>query len=329
MKPPGSTASFLKRLLGVDSLVGNELISDQMHRYKVLEKIGEGGMGSVYKAFDQNGKEVAIKITITDQGFMRFKLETAILKLLGQHANLPELFDWGLEKSAIKFCVMEYVEGETLDRVIRKQSDWFYQDPLLNTLDVGVGLLSALSHVHRKKVVHRDVKPHNIIINRMKRNSAGYKLVKLMDFGVAKMLEKGFLSFLHRSIRFDERTLTLPGQPIGTLGYAPREQLDNSPIDESADIFSVGVTMLEMVHGQTFFTCSVLSEYLKLLENFVFEPFQFPRESEYVVGRLNEILQKALAKDPHARYNRAEKMLRELQPLRDEIAKRRWAAARQ
>lgn len=314
-----SAANFIKRLLGADPLLGTEIVSDQMRRYRLTDKIGEGGMGAVYKATDEKGKEVAVKMTMLEQGITRFKLEIAILKLLGKHANIPELFDWGLEKAPVKFCVMEYVVGDSLDKIIRKQSDWFYQCPLWHTVEIAVGLLLALCHTHRKKVVHRDIKPHNIIINCQ---PDGKKTVKLMDFGVAKTLEKGFLSFLHRKISFDEKTLTMPGQPIGTLGYAPREQLDNSYIDESADMFACGLTLIELLRGEFFLVAGLLSEYLRQLENFQFEPIECPGESEYVVGRMNQILQKAVSKDPRDRYRRADKMLSDLLPLHRELAKK-------
>jgi serine/threonine-protein kinase len=317
-KSSNSTANFIKRLLGADPFLGTDIVSDQMRSYRLTEKIGEGGMGAIYKAVDSGGKEVAVKVTTLEQGIARFKLEIAVLKLLGQHPNIPELFDWGLEKAEVKFCVMEYVPGDSLDKIIRKQSEWFYEHPLWHTLDIAIGILSALSHAHRKKVLHRDIKPHNIIVARL---ADGKKIVKLMDFGVAKTLEKGFLSFLHRKIPFAEKTLTLPGQPIGTLGYAPREQLDNTYIDESADIFACGITLLELLRGDFLLVGGMLSEYLRQLENFQFEPVEFPGQSEYVVGRLNQILQKAVAKDPKSRYRRADTMLKELQPLHRQVAK--------
>ena len=284
------TGRFIRQLLSGDGLIGEEIVSDQKTPYVIISKIGEGGMGKIYKARSHDQKEVAIKITTVEQGMKRFQLETAVLKLLGGHPNLPQLFDWGLQNEQIKFCVMEYVEGWPMDTVVKKRPAWFYDKPLANTLEVALLLLQALSHVHRKKVVHRDIKPHNIIINKL---SDGSTRLKLMDFGVAKTLEKGFLSFLHKKMTFDERTLTLPGQPIGTLGYAPKEQIDNGPLSESADIFACGITLIEIARGGYFFLANTISSYLRTLDDFVFEPLDFPGESDYVAARFNEIIQKS------------------------------------
>jgi serine/threonine-protein kinase len=313
-----STGCFLRRLLSGDNLIGEKLESDQSKTYLILGKIGEGGMGRVYKAADQNGREVAIKITIVEQGMKRFQLEAAILKLLGKHPNIPELFDWGLEKAEIKFCVMEYVAGDPLDAIIKKKPGWFYERPLLHTIEMAVDILTALSHVHGKKVVHRDVKPHNIIVQR---SPDGKKSLKLMDFGVSKILERGFLSFLHRRMPFEEKTLTLPGQPIGTLGYAPREQIDGGYVSESADIFACAVTLYELAIGRALFSQPTISGYLREFEGFVFRPIEFENESQYVTARLNAILEKALNKEPDHRYPRAAKMLQDILPLKKELMK--------
>lgn len=310
-----STAKFLKRLLIKDPFIGRELISDQGITYKIMAKIGEGGMGSVYKALCPKGQEVAIKVATAEQAVSRFRLETVILKLLGNHENIPELIGWGLEQSKIKFCVMEFVSGISLGNIIRRRSEWFYANPLRHTINIGVQMLTALSHVHHYKIVHRDIKPHNVIL--VQKPDGTYN-IKLMDFGVAKILEKGFLGFLHRSISFDEKTLTLPGQPIGTLGYAAPEQIDNVRPMESADIFSLGISLFELVQGDFLLIATTISEYLRQLADFVFTPLEFSDEKPEVVNHFNAIIKKAIEKDPKNRYSRADRMLKDFLALQRE-----------
>lgn len=309
-------AQLVKNLFGM----GKEILSDQGKRYQLAGKIGEGGMGAVYKAVDAENREVAVKITNSDQGIQRFKLEIAILKLLGKHPNIPEIVDWGLEASEAKFCVMEYVPGESLHGLIKSQPRWFYATLLRHTLEVSFHLLKAVDHAHRKKVIHRDIKPSNIIVRQL---PDGKLDLKLMDFGVAKALEKGFLSFLHRNISFDEKDLTLPGEPIGTLGYAAPEQIDNAAPDETADIFSCGATIYEMLQGGFLFRGKSISKYLLELSSFTYQPVTLAAEEVEncmeIAERLNAVLSRALAVKPQQRYRRGEKMLREISSLREEF----------
>lgn len=314
-------AQFVKALFVRDPFLNTDVVSDHSKSYKIVDKIGEGGMGAVYRARDPEEREVAVKIASSDRGIKRFKLETAVLKLLGQHPNIPGLIDWGLEISEIKFCVMEYVKGESLDKIIKNQTTWFYQDIIFYTLEIATQLLTALQHVHNKKIIHRDVKPQNIIVMKNEERLT----LKLMDFGVCKALEKGFLSFLHRTLSFDEKALTLPGEPIGTLGYAPREQLDNSNPGESVDIFACGITIYEILYGGFLFRSTTLSKYLEELATFEYKPIELdPNEtgcSQHILDMLNNILQKSLALNPKCRYSRASKMLKEILGVKKELDK--------
>jgi len=259
--------------------------------------LGRGGMGLVYRAFDrQLNREVAIK-TVTegftgDQEMMkRFYQEAAKTGAL-KHQNIVTVYDLG-EQDGFPYIVMEYLSGDPLDRLIQSGKS----HPLGFKLRIIEQVCNALGYAHRNDVIHRDVKPANVIVQ-----SDG--VVKLLDFGIARQ-EK------------TESRLTRTGSVIGTLQYMAPERLRNAAFDGRSDIFSVGVVMYQLLTGQLPFT----GDY-SIVQKILTE--KHPPLDQYL-GKyppaLDGILDRALAKSPDDRYSTAEELAAELASVEQELRK--------
>lgn len=198
-------------------------------RYEMLEEIGQGGMGVVYKAQDTQTKTiVAIKVlpqyvTRDATSVQRFKRE-AINAARLNHPNIVTIFDWG-EEGGTPYFVMEYLPGYTLKQVIAQESPL----PLRRIENMLDQLASALDYAHKQGVLHRDVKPSNIFVSRR-----GH--VTLSDFGIAKAVSSA--------------ELTSTGTVIGSPHYMSPEQCQGRRVDERTDIYSLGVVLYEMLAGR-------------------------------------------------------------------------------
>jgi eukaryotic-like serine/threonine-protein kinase len=270
-------------------------------KYEVIDLLGRGGMGLVYRAFDrQLNREVAIK-TVTE-GFsgdpemlQRFYREAAKTGAL-HHPNIVIVYDLG-EQDGFPYIVMEYLAGDPLDRLIESRQS----RPLAFKLKIVEQVCYALGYAHRNDVIHRDVKPANVIVQ-----SDG--IVKLLDFGIARQ-EK------------TDGHLTRTGHVIGTIQYMAPERLKNEPFDGRSDIFSVGVMMFELLTGQLPFTGDysiaqqVLADQHPPLDQFL---------PEYPPA-LDGILDRALAKNPNDRYSTADEMAAEISSLAHELKKEQVA----
>jgi tetratricopeptide (TPR) repeat protein len=270
-------------------------------KYDVIDLLGRGGMGLVYHAFDrQLNREVAIK-TVTEgftgdremlQRFYREAAKTGALK----HPNIVIVYDLG-EQDGFPYIVMEYLSGDPLDKVIRSRQS----QPLAFQLKIIEQVCYALGYAHRNEVIHRDVKPANVIVQ-----SDG--IVKLLDFGIARQ-EKS------------DGHLTRTGHVIGTIQYMAPERLKNESFDGRSDIFSVGVLMFELLTGQLPFTgdYSVVQQILSGKH----PPLgQFLQEYP---SALDGILDRALAKNPNDRYSTADEMAAEVSSLAHELKKEQVA----
>jgi serine/threonine-protein kinase len=270
-------------------------------KYEVIDLLGRGGMGLVYRAFDrQLNREVAIK-TVTEgftgdqemlQRFYREAAKTGALK----HPNIVIVYDLG-EQDGFPYIVMEYLSGDPLDRII--QSD--QSQPLAFKLKIVEQVCYALGYAHRNDVIHRDVKPANVIVQ-------PDGIVKLLDFGIARQ-EK------------TDGHLTRTGHVIGTVQYMAPERLKNGAFDGRSDIFSVGVLMFQLLTGQLPFTGDysivqkILSEKHPPLRQFIHD---YP-------PALDGILDRALAKSPNDRYSTADEMAAELSSVAHEVKKEQVA----
>ena len=262
-------------------------------RYRVVRKLGGGGMADVYLCEDLTlGRHVAIKVLLqrylNDATFVeRFRREAKAAAGLNQQ-NLVAIYDWG-EVDGTYYIAMEYVEGETLKDLIRRRGRLSGNE----SVAVAMQLLAAVEFAHRSGIVHRDIKPQNVMLDR-----GG--TVKVMDFGIARAGDSG---------------MTEAGSILGTAQYLAPEQAKGHPVDERSDLYSVGVVLYEMLTGTVPFKGdSAVTVALKHVN-------EVPREpSELVPGMpyaLNQIVLKAMAKDPADRYQSAAEFARDLRAARE------------
>jgi beta-lactam-binding protein with PASTA domain/predicted Ser/Thr protein kinase len=257
-------------------------------RYRVLRRLGSGGMADVYLCEDLTlGRRVALKVLSSrfarDQQFIeRFRREAKAAAGLN-HPNLVAIHDWG-EIDGTYFIVMEYVEGETLKELVRRRGRLNGSE----ALDIGLGLLAAVGYAHRHGVVHRDIKSQNILMDRS-------GTAKVTDFGIARAGDSG---------------MTEAGSILGTAQYLAPEQARGEAVDERSDLYSVGIVLYEMLTGVVPFTGdTAVTVAMKHVNEVPPEP------SEVIPGMpyaLNQIVMKALAKDPALRYQTAEDFARDL-----------------
>ena len=273
----------------MDKYVGKRLDG----RYEIKEIIGVGGMAVVYKAFDnQENRIVAIKIlkeefTSNQEFIRRFKNESKAIAMLS-HPNIVKVYDVSFG-DLIQYIVMEYIEGITLKEFIEQEGSLRWKDAVHFTMQI----LKGLQHAHDKGIVHRDVKPQNIMVL-----SDG--TIKVTDFGIA------------RFSRSDQRTIT--DKAIGSVHYISPEQARGEKTDEKADIYSVGVMLYEMLTGKLPFQAeSAVSVALMQLQR---DP-QLPTEINGSIPEgLEQITMHAMQKNSDRRYQSASEMLCELNQFR-------------
>lgn len=261
-------------------------------RYQVLERIGLGGMAEVYRARDELlGREVAVKVLndklSNDRSFVeRFRREAQAAAGLS-HPNIVSLYDYGSDDGA-NFIVMELIEGRGLEAIISQEG------PLLpeRAAEVASDVARALERAHNTGLVHRDVKPSNIMIT-------SYGQTKVTDFGIA------------RAIGDAEQTMTQTGMVIGTASYLSPEQAQGNPVDARSDVYALGCVLYEMLTGAPPFTGDTpLSIAYKHVRE---EPQKPSTTNPDVPDALDAIAMKALAKNPDNRYQTAREMREDLQ----------------
>ena len=265
------------------------IISD---RYVIKQVVGTGGMAVVYRAWDlQNRTTVAIKILRpeyeSDRDFVRRFSREAEAAAKVSHENIVNMLDVGAEGD-MRYIVMEYVDGQTLKELIR-QNGALNQDMAVN---IALSILAAVEHAHKNGIVHRDIKPQNILVD-----AQGH--VKVADFGIARLKNAA------QTTRVDEGTAAM-----GSVHYFSPEQARGEVADEKSDLYSVGVVLYEMLTGSVPFDGETsVSVALKHVN----EAPQSMREIEPRISQaLDEVVQRALAKDSAKRYQSAEEMAADL-----------------
>lgn len=264
-------------------------------RYEIEKRIGAGGMADVYKAYDVVEKQVvAVKILKNefinnDEFLRRFKNESKAVSMLS-HPNIVKVFDVGFNEEC-RFIVMEYIDGITLRDYIENQKvvDW------REAVHLSVQILRALGHAHERGIIHRDIKPQNIMMF-----SDG--TVKVMDFGIAKFTY--------------EMGITATAQTIGSVHYISPEQACGKVTDGKSDIYSVGIVLYEMLTGKKpFDTDNPVTVAVMQMNN----QAELPRavNSSIPVG-IEEIVRKAIEKDPEQRYQSATEMIKDLEAFKND-----------
>ena len=264
------------------------------NRYQIQQLIGLGGMANVYKAYDKEKERfVAIKILkdeyIGNEDFLRrFKNESKAIAALA-HDNIVTIYDMSFNDE-FYWIAMEYIDGITLKAYIEQQGVLNYREAIYFTMQI----LLALQHAHNKGIIHRDIKPQNIMLLR---NGT----VKIMDFGIA------------RFARNELKTLT--DKAIGSVHYMSPEQAKGETIDQTTDIYSVGVILFEMLTGSLPFEAdSAVSVAIKQIESDPISPRQINNQ---IPKALEQIIIKAMMKNKKDRYQSATQMLRDLAAFRD------------
>ncbi|HSB08077.1 MAG TPA: protein kinase [Blastocatellia bacterium] len=282
------------------------MISQTISHYRIVQKLGAGGMGEVYLAEDTKlDRKVAIKLlppesTADDQAKKRLVREARAAAKL-DHPNICAIHEVG-EEDGRSFIVMQYIEGETLaGRINRKPLE------LCESLNIAVQVADALAEAHSRGIIHRDIKPQNIMI------TAGGQ-AKVMDFGLAKEIKE-------RAILENEAEtaslLTEPGSIIGTLPYMSPEQVKGDVVDVRSDIFSFGSLLYEMASGHhPFVSENAASTISAILTR---EPPTLARYSREMPAELDRIATKALRKGREQRYQSAKDLALDLKSLKHHL----------
>ena len=265
------------------------LIGSTVSRYRVLERLGGGGAGVVYKAEDLKlGRAVALKFLSAyrsgnDADKRRFLREARASSVL-DHPNICTVYEVDETADERLFIAMAFCEGETLKRKIERGPL-----PLLEAVHIAAQIAAGLAAAHAKGIVHRDVKPANVIVSPDGR-------VKIVDFGIAKLA--------------DQSRLTRDGTAVGTAGYMAPEQIRGEPFDARVDVWALGVVLYEMLTGRTAFSGNTDQERVRQILSR--EPEPIPAVRAGVPPELERIIGRALAKKPTERYGRIAEMRSDL-----------------
>ena len=270
------------------------MVGQQLGKYELLDRLARGGMAEIYKAL-QPGIERTVVIKVlhghlveTDNFVARFQREARAIGRL-QHPHIVRIIDVGVERD-VYYTVMDYVQGGTLGDYLKDRK----RVPPDEALRFVAQLTDALCYAHREGIVHRDIKPANILFV-----DESYSQVVLTDFGLARLRDDSASS------------LTITGALVGTPTYMSPEAVQGEQCDGRADIYSLGVVLYEMVTGKPPYTANTPYSMMIKQTN---EPLPSPRALNPALPVVvEELLMKALAKDPNDRYQNAEEFARAIQ----------------
>lgn len=285
-------------------------VNQQFGRYRIISVLGAGGMGEVYLAEDtQLKRRIALKIltlkTDSNNDYQRrFVREAQAISALN-HPNIVTIYEVG-EWETISFIAMEFVEGENLRTLIKNG-----ELSLRNAVDIGIQAASALAAAHAAGIIHRDIKPDNMV-----RRPDG--IIKVLDFGLAKQtLESSKKGEADPEAPTQTQQLTIPGMIMGTAAYMSPEQARGRETDERTDIWSLGAVIYEMITGHAPFSGETKSDMLAAILK-----SETPTLALYTPGvskELEDIVKKALGKDCKERYQTVREILADLKNFQDEL----------
>ncbi|HXE75795.1 MAG TPA: serine/threonine-protein kinase [Candidatus Xenobia bacterium] len=292
------TSAGLATVVGVPEIVAG--MPNRVGRYELLEELGRGAMGAVYKARDPNlGRAVAVKViltaNLTAQALAEYKkrfYREAEAAGRMTHPGVVTIHDMGEDSTTGQpFLVMEYVEGVSLDSMI-EGSPGGNGLPLAQVLEIGAQVALALDYAHQRGVVHRDIKPANILVTKDGR-------AKIADFGIAKL---------------EGAQLTQTGQLVGTPAYMSPEQFSGGGVDARSDIFSLGAVLYEALTGKMPFPGETVTEIIfKVVQA---PPVPAQKLNPQLPAEVDVLLERCLAKDPAQRYQRARALATDLENLK-------------
>jgi eukaryotic-like serine/threonine-protein kinase len=262
------------------------------NRYEIVEKLGEGGMATVYKARCQIlNRFVSVKILkkeySSDAEFLKkFSREATAVASLSDN-NIVNVYDVGADGD-INYIVMEYVQGKSLKEILNERGKLSTDQALA----VGIQIGKALEHAHKNNIVHRDIKPHNVLVT-------NEGVVKVTDFGIAKSS--------------DSVTITNSSKVLGSAHYFSPEQAKGNVVDNRTDIYSLGIVLYELVTGRVPFDAeSPVSIALKHIQEPVVPPIQL---NENIPDALNKLILKAIEKEPFRRYQNVSDMVADMKAI--------------
>lgn len=289
---------LLKATLPPDPLVGTVVAG----RYEILSVVGRGGMSVVYKARNKAvGSIVAVKtlkhdLVSDEELFARFCQEAKAVQLL-IHPHIVSVHEFGVMLNGQPFIVMDFLSGQTLADTL----DDLGRLPVKRTLKIFIEVCDALSHAHQHKIIHRDIKPGNIMLTQ---TSSEEDFVKLFDFGFAKLLPQNGVYI---------QQLTQTGDVLGTPLYMSPEQSKGKPLDSRSDIYSVGCVMYEALTGKAPLVGENVLDTMQKQINEIPESLDAARPDLYIPDPLTTILFRTLEKDPDNRYQSMNDLKRDLE----------------